>query len=102
MNLIKIQKNKLLTVKDIDLYNDFESIASLLKSLDIFITISNSTAHLAGSLGVKTILIKPENYALFHYWNQKTNRTPWYNSINLIEKNKLQGEAKVLNNFLNI
>tara|TARA_Y100001970_G_scaffold283841_1_gene399942 strand:- start:1436 stop:3223 length:1788 start_codon:yes stop_codon:yes gene_type:complete len=98
----KDSKNKLLTVKDIDLYNDFESIASLLKSLDIFITISNSTAHLAGSLGVKTILIKPENYALFHYWNQKTNRTPWYNSINLIEKNKLQGEAKVLNNFLNI
>ena len=98
----KDSKNKLLTVKDIDLYNDFESIASLLKSLDLFITISNSTAHLAGSLGVKTILIKPENYALFHYWNQKTNRTPWYNSINLIEKNKLQGEAKVLNNFLNI
>ncbi len=98
----KDSKNKLLTVKDIDLYNDFESIASLLKSLDIFITISNSTAHLAGSLGVKTILIKPENYALFHYWNQKTNRTPWYNSINLFEKNKLQGEAKVLNNFLNI
>ena len=95
----KDSKNKLLTVKDIDLYNDFESIASLLKSLDLFITISNSTAHLAGSLGVKTILIKPENYALFHYWNQKTNRTPWYNSINLIEKNKLQGEAKVLNNF---
>ncbi len=98
----KNSKNKLLTIKDIDLYNDFESIASLLKSLDIFITISNSTAHLAGSLGVKTILIKPENYALFHYWNQKTNKTPWYNSIELIEKYKFLNEKKILNNFLYI
>ncbi len=98
----KNSKNKLLTVKDIDLYNDFDSIASLLKSLDIFITISNSTAHLAGSLGVKTILIKPENYALFHYWNQKTDKTPWYNSIKLIEKNKFLSKIEVLNNFLDI
>ena len=98
----KNSKNKLLTVKDIDLYNDFDSIASLLKSLDIFITISNSTAHLAGSLGVKTILIKPENYALFHYWNQKTDKTPWYNSIKLIEKNKFLSKTEVLNNFLDI
>ena len=54
--------------------------------MDIFITISNSTAHLAGSLGVKTLLIKPYNYALFHYWNQKSNKTPWYNSVELIER----------------
>ena len=98
----KNSKNKLLTVEDIDLYNDFDSIASLLKSLDIFITISNSTAHLAGSLGVKTILIKPENYALFHYWNQKTDKTPWYNSIKLIEKNKFLSKTELLNNFLDI
>ena len=101
-NFNKSSKNKLLSLKNIDLYNDFESIASLLKSLDIFITISNSTAHLAGSLGVKTILIKPENYALFHYWNQKSNKTPWYNSIKLIEKNKFLNEIKILNNFLDI
>ncbi|MDC2979018.1 tetratricopeptide repeat protein [Pelagibacteraceae bacterium] len=93
--------NKLLCIKDLDLNNDFEGIASLLKSLDIFITISNSTAHLAGSLGVKTILIKPENYALFHYWNQKKNRTPWYESVELIEKNNFLKNEKLLTNYLN-
>ena len=77
-----------MNIEDLDLYNDFEGIASLLKSLDIFITVSNSTAHLAGSLGVKTLLIKPDNYALFHYWNQKNNKTPWYNSVELIEREK--------------
>ena len=98
----KNSKNNLITIKNIDLYNDFESIACLLKSLDIFVTISNSTAHLAGSLGVRTILIKPENYALFHYWNQKKNKTPWYNTVELIEKNKFLNEKKILDNLLNI
>ena len=100
INNFNNKKNELLNIEDLDLYNDFEGIASLLKSLDIFITVSNSTAHLAGSLGVKTFLIKPDNYALFHYWNQKSNKTPWYNSVELIErKNFLKGSIN-LENYL--
>ncbi len=95
-------KNKLISIKDLDLYNDFEGIASLLKSLDIFITISNSTAHLAGSLGVKTLLIKPDNYSLFHYWNQKNNKTPWYNSIELIEREKFLDRSINLKRYLKL
>ncbi len=102
INNFNSKKNKLLNLKNLDLYNDFEGIASLLKSLDIFITISNSTAHLAGSLGVKTLLIKPDNFALFHYWNQKTNKTPWYSSVELIDReNFLNGTTK-LENYLNL
>ncbi len=97
----KNAKNKLLGVDNLDLYNDFESIASLLKSLDVFVSISNSTAHLAGSLGVKTILIKPDNFALFHYWNQKSNKTPWYNSIELVNKSDFLKNSNLLSNFLN-
>ena len=76
--------------------------AALLKSLDIFITVSNSTAHLAGSLGVKTLLIKPDNYALFHYWNQKNNKTPWYNSVELIERKEFLKKSINLENYLNL
>ena len=86
INNFNNKKNKLMKIEDLDLYNDFEGVAAFLKSLDMFVTISNSTAHLAGSLGVKTILIKPDNYALFHYWNQKNNKTPWYNCVELIDK----------------
>ena len=84
------------------LFNDFEGIASLLKSLDVFVSISNSTAHLAGALGVKTILIKPENFAVFHYWNQKTDDTPWYDSVKLIDKKDFLQNSKFLKNFLRI
>ncbi len=102
INIFNNKKNELLNIKDLDLYNDFEGIASLLKSLDIFITVSNSTAHLAGSLGVKTLLIKPDNYALFHYWNQKNNKTPWYNSVELIEKQSFLKGSINLENYINL
>jgi len=97
-----VNKNKLLNIEGLDLFNDFESISSLLKSLDVFVSISNSTAHLAGALGVKTILIKPENFAVFHYWNQKTDNTPWYDSVKLIDKKDFLQNSKYLNNFLRI
>ena len=58
--------------------------------MDLFVTVSNSTAHLAGALGVKTILIKPENHASFHYWNYEDGKTPWYKTINIISKENLE------------
>lgn len=77
---------EILNLKDIDLYNDFETISALLKNLDLFISVSNSTAHLAGALNVETLLIKPKANAIFHYWNQPGDKTPWYSSIKLIDQ----------------
>ena len=76
----KIKINNLI---DTDMYNDFDTLASVLSKLDLFITVSNSTAHLAAALGVETWVIKPKNHAVFHYWNQPGNTTPWYDSISL-------------------
>lgn len=82
----------IITLPKVDLYNDFDSISALLMNLDLFLTVSNSTAHLAGALGLKTIVIKPSNHALFHYWNQSNDRTPWYNSIKLIDRHLLKNK----------
>jgi len=59
-----------------------------MKQLDLFISVSNSTVHLAGAANIKTCLIKPKSYALFHYWNQPTNSTPWYPSIKIFDQQK--------------
>ena len=85
---------------NIDLFNDFIKVGSLLKNLDLFITVSNSTAHLAGALNVKTILIKPFNQATFFYWNQNTNKTPWYSSIDLIDIEIISNKKKFINLFM--
>ncbi len=99
-------KNKenieIITIDKIDLFNDFESICALLKNLDLFVAVSNSTTHLAGALGVTTFLIKPPNHATFHYWNQKNEKTPWYNSIKLFDsKNAIQNIKKEIIKFIN-
>ena len=97
----KFQKN-FLSIKNMDLMNDFDRLASVLKNLDLFITVSNSTAHLAGSLGVKTLLIRPSNHAKFHYWNQPGNSTPWYKSIKFLNKEEILNDKNVLEKYLDI
>ncbi len=82
----------LINLNHIDLFNDFLKISSLLKNLDLFITVSNSTAHLAGALGIKTLLIKPFNHATFFYWHQNTNKTPWYPSVNLVDYSVVENQ----------
>ena len=78
-------EKKIITLDNINLSDDLESVAKLLCSLDLFISISNTTAHLAGALGVETWLISPPNHASFHYWNQINNETPWYKNIKLYD-----------------
>jgi len=82
--------HKIITLKNLDLFNNFSGIANLLTNLDFFVTVSNSTAHLASALGVKTILIKPESHASFHYWDYKDGLTPWYKSVKIISKENLK------------
>ena len=90
----------LISIKNIDLFNDFDNLAALLSNLDLFISVSNSTAHLAGALGIKTLLIKPRNHAVFHYWNQSGHDTPWYKSIKLINKDDILSQKNLLNKYL--
>lgn len=94
-----IKKNSIAikTLQGVDLFNDISKICALLKNLDIFITVSNSTAHLAGALGVKTWLIKPKNHATFHYWNQPKNITPWYSSIAIFSAKNNEELIKKIN-----
>jgi len=84
----KINNNKIHTIESVDMFDDLVALAALLKNLNLFISTSNTTAHLAGALGVETWLIKPKNHASFPYWNQISDRTPWYGSIKLYDGNK--------------
>ena len=89
-NFTKKQNHKIITLRNLDLFNNFSGLANVLKNLDIFVTVSNSTAHLASALGVRTLLIKPAKHASFHYWDYEDGKTPWYNSVNIISKQNLK------------
>ena len=82
---LKKTNNNLVHLEDIDLFNDLESCISLLKNLDYFVTVSNSTAHLAGALGIKTILIVPNQSSSYYYWDLSKNSSIWYKSIKVVK-----------------
>ena len=65
-------------------FNDFSDTASAMKNLDLMITIDSAPVHLAGALGVKTILMLP--YYSEWRWFLDENTTPWYKSVELIRQ----------------
>ena len=61
---------------------------SILKNIDVFVTVSNSTAHIAAAMGVKTILICPKQSSTYFYWNNEESSTPWYPNVTILKINK--------------
>lgn len=66
---------------EIDPLQDMDGFASLLSALDLLITVDNSTAHLAGALGVTTWLLLP-GHADWR-WLKGRGTTPWYRSLRI-------------------
>ncbi len=78
-------QNKYLKIfNELDLFNDIEGCMGLLKNLDLFITVSNSTAHFAGALGIPTILICPKKSSTYYYWNTNSGSSIWYKNIKVL------------------
>ena len=87
---------------NVDLFDDFDSLISILKNLDVFVTVSNSTAHFAGALGVPTILICPKKSSTYYYWDYEDGKTPWYNNISIIKfKDSLNYTMRLVDDLIN-
>lgn len=67
----------------IDAEKDLDGLLAQLCALDALVTVSNSTAHIAGAAGVPTHLMLPNAYPVFWYWGYTGEKTPWYPSIRL-------------------
>ena len=62
-------------------------------------TVSNSTAHLAAALGIRTIVICPKKTSTYYYWDYDDGFTPWYNNVRVL---KVQGSIKKTINQLDM
>jgi tetratricopeptide (TPR) repeat protein len=85
-------------VPDINLFDDIDSVASLIMACDFIVTVSNSTAHIAGALGKKTYLLLPAGRGKFWYWHtqEENNKSLWYPSITILEQEKIGDWTDVL------
>jgi tetratricopeptide (TPR) repeat protein len=57
------------------LIKDWQDTYSVFKSLDVLVTSCTSTAHLAGAMGIKVIVLVP----LVPYFVWASDNMPWYN-----------------------
>ncbi len=64
---------------------DYDDTASLLKNIDLLITVDSSIVHMAGALGVKTILLLP--YTPEWRWFNHDMSKKWYKSVKIIKQN---------------
>jgi len=75
------QRQRISVLQEVDAFNDLDSLLSLVQACDLVVTTSNSTAHLAGALGKKTLLLLPHAVGKLWYWSEKDGRCLWYPSI---------------------
>jgi tetratricopeptide (TPR) repeat protein len=63
---------------DIDNMNDLDGLAALVSACDAVLTVSNTTAHLAGAVGAKTFVMVAFGRGRLWYWFPERPTSPWY------------------------
>ena len=92
---------QIISLKEIDNFNDIDGLASLIQACDIVISISNATVHIAGALSKKTYLLLPSTRGKLYYWHHinQDQKSMWYPSIE-IRNQAITGEwNETINNL---
>jgi hypothetical protein len=69
------------SVPGLDLWNDLDGQAAVIAACDAVLTISNTTAHLAGAVGTPTVVVLRDAPILS--WPRMRRRTAWYPAVRL-------------------
>lgn len=67
----------------IDATADIDGLVAQIAALDIVVSTSSTTAHLAGAVGATCHLLLPKARAVFWYWGYEGEHTPWYPSVTI-------------------
>ena len=95
----KVENNSLVKIhslKDIDNFNNIDELSFLINSLDLVITIQNTTAHLSLGFQKKTFVLLPTN-SRWH-WGVSGEQSIWYPAAQIFRQSKYNHWEDVLNN----
>lgn len=71
----------------LDNFADLDGHAALIDACDLVLTVSNTTAHIAGALGKPTFLMLSKGEGRLWYWaNREGRRSMWYPTIDVFEQ----------------
>ena len=72
-------------LEELDLFNDLDGLLAAIEACDVVVTTSNVTAHLAGSLGKRTLLLFLAANPPFHYWAPAADgKSLWHPSVQIV------------------
>lgn len=75
-------------VEGLDLFNDIDGLMALVAACDVVVTTSNVTAHVAGSIGKKAVVLVPDGKGCLWYWQGGSNNL-WYPSLTRIAQQRI-------------
>jgi Tfp pilus assembly protein PilF len=70
----------------IDPLRDLNGFAAQVAAMDLVVSVSNTTVHMAGALGRPTWAMLPENRGRMWYWFLNRSDSPWYRSARLFRR----------------
>ncbi|MBL8630846.1 MAG: hypothetical protein JNM81_14525, partial [Rhodospirillaceae bacterium] len=68
----------------IDAIREMDGFVAQVAAMDMVITVSNTTVHVAGALGIPTMLLVPFNRARQWYWLRASSDCKWYPSVKYV------------------
>ena len=97
-----VSPSDLICIEEVNLYDDIDSVASLISMCDIVITISNTIAHLAGSLNIKTYLLLPYGRGRLWYWLETNGKSVFYPSVAVFNQTNSGGWNEPINKIIDL
>lgn len=70
----------------IDALQDLDAFAAQVAAMDLVLSVSNTTAHLAGALGVQTWTLVPRGQGHLFCWFDGRDDSPWYPTMRLLRQ----------------
>lgn len=71
---------------EIDGMRDMDGFAAQVAAVDAVVSVSNTTAHMAGALGRPCLLLLPAGRGRLWYWPATGATTPWYGSLRILRQ----------------
>jgi len=68
---------------ELDATRQLDDFGALTAAMDLVVSASNTTVHIAGGLGIPTWVLLPPAYGRPWYWFDEGSKSPWYPNLTL-------------------
>lgn len=75
---------------EVDQMKDLDAFTAQVAAMDGIVSVSNTTVHFAGALGVPTVVMVAPARARLWYWGLELDTTPWYACVRVSRRHRGQ------------